>query len=1078
MSYDQVSSITRELRSGLAAASDSVSLGLFLTNFISLQFKSDKVLTRLIPSGEIFSNMSAHADSDPAKNKVILSAANDKMLFEGHELESPLFISDVQKSRAPQKLLNELIKKQCKSFAALLISKKDEPIFLIEIYHSQSYYKWRKDNMFLLEQICSLVEVILLSKGNGRPKTAADTAPLLLSEVPSVQDSYQRLARYGNLLFIKISPAFQIMEILGDTKKILGIEPEDIIKNQANWQRYIDAADLKRLRRNFARMRFMQQEFSDEINISLNNNIKTRIIFVQVIPIYDENKNLLFWEGFAIDITDKRKAEAQLLVQSKRIEALYEVAQSTQIYHDPSLVMLKGLRSVMKATNSDAGLGCFHDTKSGHIEIAALEGLSQYFMQEVEKRIQTSTLIHMTIEQKESLNFKNIQEEPLALVDVVRKEGLKATLVVPLIYDGKVTGVLVLYRRDSHSYEQKDIDLVNAAATQIAIASRQAEYFIAEKQQAESMSLLYRISHELSKYTNPKEIAQHSFPLIQKHFACKRMWFGVLNEQATHIMGMAGFGPAVRRRIIDIQIELYLRHDFLDEALSNKRAVLVKENQEMECSGLNALIKRLNLGAFVILPLVALNQVVGVIILEPSISSEAFILKRLPILNRIGSEIATTILARRFENKIAEADKMRMAGLLASGVAHNFNNLLQAIMGQASLLEMQLTKDTNLSRSARMIVEAAGKGAGLINQLLNFSNVDSQLKREVVLNEIFEESMELYKSIVGSGVQIVLRIPDGLPKIELDYAQFQQLMSNLLVNAKEAVAGKDNGKIEIKVKTAKLLSGEVDPELAPGEYIRVDVEDNGVGMEEEQLRRCFEPFYSGKNINHGNDLSFSGSGLGLSYAYSIMKQHGGLITVRSQFKQGTVFSLYFPLPKKVIELIKPASDMHNDQENRVFFCELENTIERTMKPIFESSGLKSTVLPVNSKLENYFDKNNEHPAALIMDVDRESFHTIPFLQEIHKRFPKLLIVTLTNDARRWSNILSAFKALYVVSKPLNVWGIHALARKIVNYNINLSLREKVSVERGEEAQQNADEQNPPGPISDPNASEDNKTEGK
>lgn len=1040
MSYDQVLNITRELRSGLGPLHDEGALCNFLTAFLAKHFKASRVTVHWPESDNLKYSWPHPSPAD--KLKTFVSSRDGSFVAAQEEVELPLFISDVNKSRAPQSLLSALKMEQCSSFAAAAVYKGETPKLIVEISHSGSYFKWRKDFMFLLEQICSLVEIALSSQGEGIFENVP-AAP----QIRSAKNSYERLARYGNLLFIKINSAFQIIEILGDTQKILGLDSKELLADMTVWQRYISAPDLKRIRRNFARMRFMHQEFSEEVLIKTPHNGEGVILFVRAMPIYDDEEKLLFWEGFALDITEKRKRESQILNQRRRIEALYEVAQSTQAYHDPALVMLRGLKAVIKATNSDAGLGCFYDLETKKIEVAALEGVSQQFMQDLEKRISSSTLINRAIQTGECAVFKNIQEEPMALVDMVRREGLKATLVVPLLLDGHVRGVLVLYCREADRYEQRDIDLVSAAGTQISIASRQAEYFIAEKQQAAAMSALYEISHELSKYSTPKEIAQRSFPLVQKQFACKRMWFGLLSEQGNHIVGLAGQGPGVRRRLIDIQIELYLRHDFLDQALTRQQPVIVRPGEPMECSGVTKLIARLNLGVFVIIPLIALNQTVGVLVLEPAIPSENFIAKNLSWLMRIGSEIATTLLARRFEAKIAEADKMRMAGLLASGVAHNFNNLLQAVMGQASLLEMQLPKDSALSRSARMIVEAAGKGAGLVNQLLNFSSADSQVKREIVVKSLLEESLELYRSIAGSQIEVKLEVADGLPKIEVDFAQLQQVLSNLIINAKEALSEQSKPQINIRARYSKLISGEVDPELAPGEYVRIDVQDNGIGMDEEKLRRCFEPFFSSKQIDHRQEIGLSGgSGLGLSYAYSIMKQHNGLVTARSHPGQGTVFSLYFPVPKPA--MLTGAGD-HPDQQlrNKVLLYGLENTVQQSIRPIFGSLGLDTTTLHQNGKTDEHLAEARPQLIALLVDVDKDSFLTIPFLQKASKELEGVFIVVLTSDVRRWSNILSALSNFYIVAKPLNVWGIHALARKILAHRKQHGLQEQLSVER-------------------------------
>ena len=452
----------------------------------------------------------------------------------------------------------------------------------------------------------------------------------------------------------------------------------------------------------------------------------------------------------------------------------------------------------------------------------------------------------------------------------------------------------MLYSRRRGKYSLADFDLVAAAASQIGLASRQARNYAHEKRQASALAALYQLTHEVSKHLTPRDVAHHAFPIMQRELACKRMWMGVLNEQGTHIVGQGGFGPGIRGPILNIQIELDLRHDFFDEALRSRQPVIVHQGTPMECSGLNRIIQKLTPGTFVVVPLVSVGRVVGVIVAEPLIPSQFLAQSKIALLQSMANEIATVILARRFEARMAETNKMKMAGLLASGVAHNFNNLLQAIMGQASLLEMQVTKDSPIYASSRMIVTATERGATLIKQLLAFSAQGSNEPKKLSMNELLEESKDIYRSVVGPEIAFELKLATELPLIRGDYSQIQQAITNLLINAKEAMHGKIGGIVKISTAMVRLHSGEVDPDLAPGVYVRVDIEDTGIGMDQERQSRCFEPFYTTKAPDAGTGLGFGGIGLGLSTAYAILKNHDGIITVSSELGEGSTFSLFIP----------------------------------------------------------------------------------------------------------------------------------------------------------------------------------------
>ena len=193
-----------------------------------------------------------------------------------------------------------------------------------------------------------------------------------------------------------------------------------------------------------------------------------------------------------------------------------------------------------------------------------------------------------------------------------------------------------------------------------------------------------------------------------------------------------------------------------------------------------------------------------------------------------------------------------------------------------------------------MIVTATERGATLIKQLLAFSAQGSNEPKKLSMNELLEESKDIYRSVVGPEIAFELKLATELPLIRGDYSQIQQAITNLLINAKEAMHGKIGGIVKISTAMVRLHSGEVDPDLAPGVYVRVDIEDTGIGMDQERQSRCFEPFYTTKAPDAGTGLGFGGIGLGLSTAYAILKNHDGIITVSSELGEGSTFSLFIP----------------------------------------------------------------------------------------------------------------------------------------------------------------------------------------
>lgn len=723
-----------------------------------------------------------------------------------------------------------------------------------------------------------------------------ETVSLENPKSAALRQSYQRLLSSANTIILRTDPSFSLIEVIGNVESLFGTTEDRILRGGMSlWRRLIHRDDFQRLSEHLAESVCKPTEFTEEFRVIHLSDGSLKHLLAKVVPILGDSGELIGWEGIGIDITEIRSAEDELKAQKERTEALYEVARSLQLNLDPSLVALRGLRALLRATHSDSGLVFFFDERSETLELAAAEGVGEKYITEVERLINGPSLVRYAIAHRETIRVDNIQIDERAVIRTAKIEGLKSAIVAPLITGRRALGAIVVFRKEVRAYGEADMVVVTAAANQVASATWQAELYAGERRQASYFGALYRLSHELSGHLSPKEISQRAFHILNRELACKRMWLGVMNEQGTHLIGQAGFGPGVRKSLVTLQVEIERGSDnCLAQALENKEPVVVTAGDWSRCAGLDRIMVKLHPGAFVIVPLVSLGQSIGALVIEPAVSTGFFSSTRLTFLSSMASEIAVVLLANRFQSKVAEADKMRMAGLFASGIAHNFNNMLQAILGQASLLELQVDGRQSIKEAASVIKSAAQRGAALVRQLLSFSSVENVERQKFKVRELLDQSRDLYKAILGSGIDLLIEASCSDDLILADKNQIQQVISNLLVNSKEAIGG-NIGIVEISIDDVILKPGEVDPELTPGKYLRIDIKDNGVGMTDEVRARCFEPFFTTKNVDSVTGIGISGSGLGLSTAYSILRQHDGLITAQSDTIKGSVFTLYIPL---------------------------------------------------------------------------------------------------------------------------------------------------------------------------------------
>lgn len=254
------------------------------------------------------------------------------------------------------------------------------------------------------------------------------------------------------------------------------------------------------------------------------------------------------------------------------------------------------------------------------------------------------------------------------------------------------------------------------------------------------------------------------------------------------------------------------------------------------------------------------------------------------ITDRVTGEQEKEIL----ESQLRHAHKMEAVGTLAGGIAHEFNNILGIILGNAELAmdEAGLGKETG--ESLKEICNASLRGRDVVRQLLSFArSSDPKPKKPVDVAALVQEVVGLLRAYIPSNVRFRTELPDRDATIMADPTQLHQLMINLCNNAAQAMAA--GGEIEILLVHTRILDREIfmDQVLMPGAYLRLSVRDTGCGISPDNLKKVFHPFYTTKEVDQG-------SGMGLAVVYGIVREHGGVITIKSELDQGTTIDCFFP----------------------------------------------------------------------------------------------------------------------------------------------------------------------------------------
>jgi len=287
---------------------------------------------------------------------------------------------------------------------------------------------------------------------------------------------------------------------------------------------------------------------------------------------------------------------------------------------------------------------------------------------------------------------------------------------------------------------------------------------------------------------------------------------------------------------------------------------------------------------------------------------------------------------RKLESQFRQAQKMEAVGRLAGGVAHDFNNLLMVISGYTEVLLEELPLEDPLLPKAQAIQQAADRATTLTRQLLAFSRKQLLELKVVDVNAIVSDMERLLRPLIGETIELTTRLNPNVGHTRADAGQLEQVIMNLVVNAKDAMP--TGGKILIQTSQQELDPARREHSLIePGPYVLISVSDTGGGMDKETQSRIFEPFFTTKEKGKG-------TGLGLSTVYGIVKQSGGYIFAHSELGHGTTFRIYLP---RVEDPAEHAGPIKNPQaamggSETVLLVEDEESVRHLVRETLVSKG--------------------------------------------------------------------------------------------------------------------------------------------
>jgi PAS domain S-box-containing protein len=390
---------------------------------------------------------------------------------------------------------------------------------------------------------------------------------------------------------------------------------------------------------------------------------------------------------------------------------------------------------------------------------------------------------------------------------------------------------------------------------------------------------------------------------------------------------------------------------------------------------------------------------------------------------RIVGVISDITDRRSLELQLRQAQKMEAVGQLAGGVAHDFNNLLTAIMGYARFA-LERAGTGELRRDLEEIVKAAGRAATLTKQLLSFSRRHVMETVSIDLNLLIVDMVTMLRRMIGEDIELATSLGPALPGVRADRSQLEQVVMNLVLNARDATAGGGAILIETGAETIETPIAHLD--LAPGSYVTLTVSDNGCGMSDETKSRLFEPFFTTKPRGQG-------TGLGLATVYGIVMQTGGAIHVESEPGQGASFTVYLPIekssPAQTVE--RPVEPPRARTTATVLLVEDEQAVRQLVRIILERAGYSVAEAANADEAETLFTAMGGTD-LLLTDVvmpGRSGFELFDRLQARRPSLRVLFISGYTDYAMVDATIVAGDLAF--LEKPFSAEGLIAKVRGVL-----------------------------------------------
>jgi two-component system, cell cycle sensor histidine kinase and response regulator CckA len=589
--------------------------------------------------------------------------------------------------------------------------------------------------------------------------------------------------------------------------------------------------------------------------------------------------------------------------------------------------------------------------------------------------------------------FQNIEENPNFQLwrDAALKRGYASVCALPLITNDQVLGAIGIYSGASDAFDSEEVRLLSELATDLAfgisVLRAHQEHLRAEAALAASEERFKRLLQ------NSNDI----IATLDEDFNYSSVGGPVenlLGWNPQELVGTSCTSSIHPEDIASAEVNFF-------QALKTPGAVRQLEYRV-----------RHKQGRWIYLEAVGTNclndEVVRGIVLN---------------IRDISARKSGEIERQHLQNQLQQAMKMEAVGRLAGGIAHDFNNLLTIIHGNVELAKLALDQGNTVLQNLDEVMRATQSAASLTRQLLSFSRRQIIEPRSVDLNQLVANLQKMLVRLIGEDIALQTQLEQGLEPVLIDPGQFEQVLVNLVVNARDAMP--KGGRLAIETASV-ILTPEVcerHPDLRPGPFVRLTVTDSGLGMSEEVRLRLFEPFFTTKPKGKG-------TGLGLATIFGAVNQAGGAIEVESELDAGSTFRIYLPRSAEPVEQAASASPMKSipTGHETVLLVEDDTTVRELASRMLLRLGYRTLVAMNGAEARALADGHEGVIDLLMTDIVMPDVNGKELAADILTRRPHLRVLYVSGYTEHTAfQTNTGNKPAHFISKPFSM---QALARKI------------------------------------------------